>query len=142
MATLSYASVDTNAFPTARCWHEAMDGLQMNTSVLIEGHVSVELEINDYSPAARAKIIRKSTVDAITDSIPGTRIESRGVFVSDGKAVPTGERKLYLIIEGPTPQEVLRCKAEILTVMDDEAAKNIGSKGSGRFNMSSIVQGK
>jgi ATP-dependent RNA helicase DDX46/PRP5 len=56
-----------------------------------------------------------------------------------GAQPPEGERKLYLLIEGPTEAMVRRAKQEIRRVIEElvEKAmrKDIGAAGSRRYNI-------
>ena len=52
-----------------------------------------------------------------------------------GEAVPPGERKLYLLIEGPTEQAVKRAKAEVKKGLEESTEKAMRREGgaAGRY---------
>jgi ATP-dependent RNA helicase DDX46/PRP5 len=52
-----------------------------------------------------------------------------------GEPVPPGERKLYLLIEGPTEQAVKRAKAEVKKGLEESTEKAMRREGgaAGRY---------
>ncbi|KAJ3066667.1 pre-mRNA processing RNA-helicase [Podochytrium sp. JEL0797] len=101
-----------------------------------EAPFAVEIEINDYPQKARWKVTNKEMINQITD-ISGSAITTRGLYFEKGKAVPAGQRKLYLFIEADTQIQIDRAKKEIkrilkeATLMAMEAEAAMG--GGGRY---------
>jgi ATP-dependent RNA helicase DDX46/PRP5 len=60
-------------------------------------------------------------------------------FVPAGAQPPEGERKLYLLIEGPTEAKVRQAKQEIRRVIEELVEKamrrDVGAAGSRRYNI-------
>eukprot|EP00798_Chlamydomonas_sp_ICE-L_P003696 gene3696-13764_t len=76
-------------------------------------HYEAELEINDFPQHARWKLAETT----------GAAVTTRGLFVPPGKSAPEGERKLYLLIEGPTELTVKRAKQEIKRMIEETTEK-------------------
>eukprot|EP00898_Chlorokybus_atmophyticus_P003656 jgi/Chlat1/4291/Chrsp29S04385 len=66
-----------------------------------EGGHEAEVEVNDFPQHARWKVTHKDSLSQITE-YTGAAITTRGQYYPTGKNPPPGERKLYLLIEGPT----------------------------------------
>ena len=71
-----------------------------------------EVEINDYSQAARWKITSREAINQLNE-FTGTTLTVRGSFYPPGKPVVGGDRKLYIRIEGETEQSVEKARIEI-----------------------------
>jgi ATP-dependent RNA helicase DDX46/PRP5 len=121
-------------------------------------HFSDELEINDYPHPARRKVTNRLTLDQITDMTGthfhtnycfielsdfnkaifvinvGTNIISRGSFVPPGKKPEEGERKLFLVIEGPTELQVKQARLEIVRQLEEETLR-LGASGATSASM-------
>lgn len=81
-----------------------------------------ELEINDFPQQARWKVTSKEALAQISEySEAGLTV--RGTFVPPGKAVPEGERKLYLAIESCSELAVSKAKREITRLIKEELMK-------------------
>eukprot|EP01125_Pyxidicula_operculata_P021074 TRINITY_DN798_c0_g1_i1.p1 TRINITY_DN798_c0_g1~~TRINITY_DN798_c0_g1_i1.p1 ORF type:complete len:512 (+),score=139.93 TRINITY_DN798_c0_g1_i1:3618-5153(+) len=80
-----------------------------------------ELEINDYPQTARWKVTHRDALASITE-FTGCGITAKGEFYPPGRNAPLGKRKLYLLIEGNTMDEVKRAKVEIKRVLDEAVA--------------------
>jgi ATP-dependent RNA helicase DDX46/PRP5 len=100
-------------------------------------HFSEELEINDYPANVRRKVTMRAALDEVTDRT-GTNIISRGSYVAAGKKPEAGERKLFLLIEGPTEMQVKQARIEVVRMLEDETLRQ-GVSGqtsfSGRYNV-------
>lgn len=63
----------------------------------------------------------------------------RIVTLPAGAQPPEGERKLYLLIEGPTEAKVRQAKQEIRRVIEELVEKamrrDVGAAGSRRYNI-------
>jgi len=80
-----------------------------------------ELEINDYPQPARWKLIKEG-IKRI-EEWTGATITSKGTFIQSGRAVPLGERKLYLVIEGPTEIVIRKAKTEARRILEEETLR-------------------
>ncbi|MEW5301690.1 MAG: hypothetical protein WDW36_004533 [Sanguina aurantia] len=120
-----------------------------------------ELEINDFPQHARWKALRLNfaaralyhpRLTAATGwrsptrmrwptstSSRGAAVTTRGTFVAPGKAAPEGERKIYLLIEGPTELVVKRAKQEIKRILEETTEKVLrrdpGGGGGGKYSV-------
>lgn len=67
----------------------------------------------------------------------GATISCRGVHVPAGMRAPAGERKQYLLIEGPTEQVVRRGKHEIKKILEEYTEKALRTDGvaMGRYKL-------
>ena len=72
-----------------------------------------ELEINDFPQQARWKVTSKEALAQISE-YSEAGITVRGTYYGPGKAVPEGDRKLYLAIE--STQELSVQKAKVCRV--------------------------
>ncbi|KAJ4963773.1 hypothetical protein NE237_023712 [Protea cynaroides] len=101
-------------------------------------HYEAEFEINDFPQNARWKVTHKETLGPISDWT-GAAITTRGQYYPPGSRVPgSGERKLYLFIEGPTEQSVKRAKAEVKRVLEDFTNQSLSLPGTaqpGRYSV-------
>merc|ERR1711871_217839 len=95
-----------------------------------------ELDTNDYPPQARKKVTLRSQLDEICDQT-GCNIISRGVYRPPGSKLEAGERKLHLLIEGPTDMQVKQCKLELQRRLEEETMKLSASStgGTGRYSV-------
>jgi len=55
------------------------------------------------------QVTHRDTVNMIEETT-GAALITKGVYVPPGKAPPEGERKIYLLIEGPTELSVKHAK--------------------------------
>ena len=55
------------------------------------------------------QITHRETIAQINE-LTGAAMTTKGFFYDKGQPVPEGERKLYLVIEGPTELSVKRAK--------------------------------
>mmetsp|Transcript_21980 Transcript_21980/g.61010 ORF Transcript_21980/g.61010 Transcript_21980/m.61010 type:complete len:663 (-) Transcript_21980:249-2237(-) len=100
-------------------------------------HYEAELEINDFPQHARWKVTHKDALSQITE-LTGAAITTRGQYFRPGTSVPQGERKLFLLIEGPTELSVKRAKAEVKRVLEETTEKVMrrdAPAGPGRYNV-------
>jgi ATP-dependent RNA helicase DDX46/PRP5 len=68
----------------------------------------------------------------------GVAIISRGSFVPPGRKLEVGERKLFLLIEGPTEMQVRQAKMEITRMLEEETLR-IGASGQTSFGRYSVI---
>ncbi|WIA28105.1 hypothetical protein OEZ86_010685 [Tetradesmus obliquus] len=80
-----------------------------------------EMEINDFPQNARWKVTHKGFQAEITE-LTGAAVTTKGIYVKSGEP-PEGERKLFLLIEGPTEGQVRRAKQEIRRVIEEHVEK-------------------
>tara|TARA_B110000977_G_scaffold185053_1_gene249485 strand:+ start:29058 stop:32429 length:3372 start_codon:yes stop_codon:yes gene_type:complete len=89
-----------------------------------------ELEINDFPQKARWNVTHKDSLSMISD-FTGAVITTRGQYLPPGKPLPIGERKLYLLIEGPTERSVAGAKGKIKEIIENAIAKESLPGGAG-----------
>ncbi|KAH0795857.1 P-loop containing nucleoside triphosphate hydrolase protein [Histomonas meleagridis] len=77
------------------------DEMEENILKKKDGKFVAEFCINDFSVSIRQALTKKETIENVMDET-GTTIIQRGMFCQPGSKPPTGERKLYLLIEGMT----------------------------------------
>lgn len=100
-----------------------------------KGHFVEELEINDYPQQARWKVTQKESLDAIVE-LTGAAIIGRGSFVPQGRKPNPGERKLYLVIEGSTPQSVQGALRELQRILDETTLQvGLGGEKYGKYSL-------
>ncbi|KAG2501579.1 hypothetical protein HYH03_000084 [Edaphochlamys debaryana] len=101
-----------------------------------QGGFEVELEINDFPQHARWKITHRETMNQINE-LTGAALTVRGTFVPPGRPVPEGERKLFLLIEGPTEGHVKKAKAEIKKILEETTEKVMrrDAPAAGRYSV-------
>eukprot|EP00899_Mesostigma_viride_P004598 jgi/Mesvir1/14139/Mv12276-RA.1 len=93
-------------------------------------HYACELEINDYPQHARWKITHRETMAQITE-FTGAAITTKGQYFAPNRPPPTGtERKLYLVIEGPTESIVKKARAEVKRVLEESSGDSLGPRGA------------
>lgn len=81
-----------------------------------------ELEINDFPQQARWKVTSKEALAQISE-YSEAGITVRGTYYGPGKAVPEGDRKLYLAIESTQELSVQKAKVEITRLLKEELLK-------------------
>mmetsp|Transcript_7732 Transcript_7732/g.11479 ORF Transcript_7732/g.11479 Transcript_7732/m.11479 type:complete len:1173 (+) Transcript_7732:111-3629(+) len=102
-----------------------------------EMHYMEELEINDYPPQARKKVTQRQTLDDVTERT-GVAIISRGSYVPPGKKLEIGERKLFLLIEGPTEMQVKQARLDMQRMLEEETIR-LGASGQTSFGRYSVL---
>jgi ATP-dependent RNA helicase DDX46/PRP5 len=86
-----------------------------------KSHFELEIEINDYPQHARWKVTHKDALRNISEWTSAA-VTTKGVFVMPGKQPPTGERKLYLLVEAGSEKSVREARSEIKRILDDAMA--------------------
>jgi ATP-dependent RNA helicase DDX46/PRP5 len=86
------------------------------------GRFFAELEVNDFPQQARWKVTHRETMLQIAE-LTGCAVIVKGVFVPPGKPVPEGERKIFLLIEGPNDAAVKKAKAELKKVIEEQTER-------------------
>eukprot|EP00824_Muranothrix_gubernata_P015221 TRINITY_DN3160_c0_g2_i2.p3 TRINITY_DN3160_c0_g2~~TRINITY_DN3160_c0_g2_i2.p3 ORF type:complete len:153 (-),score=34.10 TRINITY_DN3160_c0_g2_i2:617-1075(-) len=99
-------------------------------------HFSDEVEINDAPQSARWKVTHKDSLNHITDMY-GAAVTAKGVYVAPGKQPPPGERRIYLLIEGPTWVAVQKARTEIKRIIDEETQRDLmrPERPTGRYSV-------
>ncbi len=71
------------------------------------------------------------------NELTGAAVTTKGLYQPPGKTLPEGERRLYLLIEGPTETSVKRAKAEIKRILEEttERALRRDAPATGRYNV-------
>lgn len=91
--------------------------LKLRANAVAE-YYETEFEINDLPQNVRWKVTHKSFLGPICECT-GAAITTRGKFVLPGTALALGEKKLYLHIEGHTPESVKKAKSEIKRLLEE-----------------------
>ena len=78
-----------------------------------------EVEINHYSQHARWKVTHKGALDSITQETECV-VTTKGAYVEPGRQPQPGERKLHLLIQGPTEMGVELCRMEIIRRLEED----------------------
>ncbi|KAJ2713445.1 pre-mRNA processing RNA-helicase [Coemansia spiralis] len=102
------------------------------------GMFGCELDINDYPQKARWRATNRDTLSQIIEQ-SGAAVTTRGVFVPQGKPVPEGERKLYLIIEADTERSVEQAKNEIKRILTEATLAIMEQEARGTTGRYSVV---
>jgi len=79
---------------------------------------SDELEINDYPQQAKRKVTQHDSLAPIME-FTGCGVTTKGHYYAPGVTPPLGERKLYLLIDGPSIDAVRSAKLELKRIMDE-----------------------
>jgi ATP-dependent RNA helicase DDX46/PRP5 len=82
---------------------------------------------------ARRKVTNRLALDDITE-LTGVAIISRGSYVPPGKKLELGERRLHLLIEGPTEMQVKQARLEIQRLLDEETIRLNSAPGGGSLS--------
>ena len=96
-----------------------------------EAHYSTEIEINDFPQKARWQVTQRETMFRLQEE-HDVAITNKGVYVAPGRQAPAGERKLYLLVEGPTERGVKQCKAEMKRIIKEATER---AMVSGRYQI-------
>jgi ATP-dependent RNA helicase DDX46/PRP5 len=83
----------------------AQHGKPNSATTASGSHFETELEINDFPQNARYKITHKDTIAQIMEHT-GAAVTAKGQYSAPGRPLAPGDRKLYLLIEGPTERVV------------------------------------
>lgn len=86
-------------------------------------HPCAEMVINDLPQSARWKVTHKEASREVAE-LTGCAVTVRGVYVQPGKEPPAGERKLYIVIEGPSQRAVQAARAKLKEIAEQAAAKD------------------
>ena len=65
-----------------------------------------------------SQVTHKDSLNQITE-LCGAAVTTKGQYFRPGAPAPAGERKLYLLIEGPTESSVKRAKVEIKRILEE-----------------------
>ena len=83
-----------------------------------------ELEIHDYPSDRRWEVAQKKTLEPILEATGASSIQTRGHYIAPGKVPESDQKKLYMVIKGPTEESVENAKAALLRVLE---GKNVSS---------------
>ena len=89
---------------------------------------------------APLQVTHRETINNIAE-LTGAAVITKGVFVPPGKNPPEGERKIYLLIEGPTEAAVKKAKQELKKVLEETTEKVMrrdapaGGSGMGKYSV-------
>lgn len=77
----------------------------------------------------------RQTIQDIGEQL-GAAVVVKGRYFKPGAPVPEGERRLYLQIEGPTPDIVRKAKAEIKRLVEESTEKALRREApAGRYSI-------
>jgi ATP-dependent RNA helicase DDX46/PRP5 len=99
-------------------------------------HYEAELEINDFPQHARWKATHRDTLRDVAEAT-GAAVVTKGRYTRPGAAPPPGERKLYLEIQGATPEAVRAAKAELKKALEESTEKALrrDAPAAGRYSV-------
>jgi ATP-dependent RNA helicase DDX46/PRP5 len=98
---------------------------ELNLGANLGQRFEEELEINDFPQQARWKVTSKEALAQISE-YSEAGITVRGTYYPQGKdPKETGERKLYLAIEGTNELSVSKARAEIIRLIKEELIKMV-----------------
>lgn len=84
------------------------------------------------------QITHRETIAQINE-LTGAAITIRGRFYDKGEKIPDDDRKLFLLIEGPTTAKVRAAKDECKSIIADMTEKSMrrdqGTQGPGKYNV-------
>jgi ATP-dependent RNA helicase DDX46/PRP5 len=69
-----------------------------------------------------AQVTHRDTIAQLNE-LTGAAVTTKGFFVPPNQQPPEGERRLYLLIEGPTEAKVREAKAEIKRILEEFTEK-------------------
>lgn len=85
-----------------------------------------------------SQVTHRETLADINEQT-GAAIIVRGIFAERGRPPPEGERKLYLLIEGPNEQCVKRARSELKRILEEATEKALRRDGAplmpGKYNI-------
>ncbi len=127
-----------------------MPGLSLNShpclavhSKHMNGHIGCETHLMTYtmmlSHAAGmcVQVTHRDTIAQLNE-LTGAAVTTKGVYVPPRTEVPEGERKLFLLIEGPTEAKVREAKAEIKRILEEyteKAMKRDAAPQTGKYTI-------
>ena len=124
------------AFAAALNAQHKMSTGGMSTANL--NHFESELEINDFPQYARWKVTHKDQLQQIND-FTGAVVTVKGTYYPPGRAMPMGERRLFLLIEGTTERCVTAAKGHIKKIIEGIVAQQVlpggVGAGTGRYKL-------
>ena len=100
---------------------------------------SARVEINDYPQQARWAVTKKGSLDDIV-SETSTCVTPKGSFINSRRKLQEGEERLYLLVEGESEVDVMRCRNEIVRRLE-ETKKDVESREAGQFGGGSLGGG-
>ena len=92
---------------------------------------SARVEINDYPQQARWAVTKKGNLDDVENET-GCGVTAKGTFIDSKRRLQDGEETLYLLIEGDSEVNVMRCRNEIVRRLE-ETKKDVEAKEAGQF---------
>lgn len=87
-----------------------------------ETFYKAELEINDFPQHARWKATHRETIRTLSEQFAAS-VTVKGRYVKPGTHIPADQRKLYLLIEGTSPDVVKKAKNEIKRILEESTEK-------------------
>jgi len=95
-----------------------------------------ELVVNDFAQSARYHVTHRDTLAKINE-LTGAAVTVRGRYYAPGQPVPADDRKLWLLIEGPSEQHVKAAKQELKRLIEERTEKSMrqDAPASGRYRV-------
>ncbi|KAA8496523.1 putative ATP-dependent RNA helicase DDX46 [Porphyridium purpureum] len=93
-----------------------------------------ELEINDYPQFARWRVTQKGGMADI-EEFTGAVATIKGHYYPPGRNPPAGERKLYVLVEGPAERSVREARKEVKRKIEELAALKPDDTRSGKYSV-------
>jgi len=115
----------------------AQHGKPNSATTASGSHFETELEINDFPQNARYKITHKDTIAQIMEHT-GAAVTAKGQYSAPGRPLAPGDRKLYLLIEGPTERVVKEGKSYVKNIIENIVAKQAlpgAAQPQGRYRL-------
>lgn len=115
----------------------AQHGKPNSATTASGSHFETELEINDFPQNARYKITHKDTIAQIMEHT-GAAVTAKGQYLAPGRPLAPGDRKLYLLIEGPTERVVKEGKSYVKNIIENIVAKQAlpgAAQPQGRYRL-------
>lgn len=68
------------------------------------------------------QVTHRDTIAQLNE-LTGAAVTTKGLYCAPGQKLPEGERKLFLLIEGPTEGKVREAKVEIKRILEEYTEK-------------------
>jgi ATP-dependent RNA helicase DDX46/PRP5 len=82
------------------------------------------------------QVTHRDTLGMLNE-LTGAAVTTKGLYTPPGRAPEEGQRKLYLLIEGPTENSVKKAKAEIKKILEETTEKALrrDAPATGRYTI-------
>lgn len=86
----------------------------------IPEHYEAEIVIHDYPADRRWRVLQQETLQPIVETTGVSSIDTAGNYIAPGIEPKGAEKKLYLLLKGPTEDSIRSAKAQLLRVLEKE----------------------